>query len=90
MNTDAKGRPLPTASTTLHELLRLGARVSFGERSMQGDPRDGYIQVSNAFGSLGLWDMDNAQGVDNAVNDLAKDAREHGYDLHGEVLPPQE
>ena len=86
MTTDAKGRPLPTAETTLHDLLRLGAKVTFGERSLKGDPRDGYVEVSNAFGSLGLWDMDNAEGVNSAVADLAKDARENGYDLHGEPL----
>lgn len=79
---------LPTGSTTLLELLQMGARVTFGSgRAMAGDLRGRYIDVANEFGGLGSWDLDASTGVDDAVSDLVRDAAEHGLDLHGSELP---
>jgi hypothetical protein len=78
---------IPTATTTLAELMAMGARVEFGSgRAMRGDVRNGYVDVSNEFGPLGVWDADAADGVDRAVGDLVRDAREHGVDLHGRTI----
>lgn len=79
--------PAPVASidatTTLLDLLRAGATVVFpGEYSMRGLVRDRSIQVATQFGSEGLWNLD-ADGVGNAVDDLAKLAARNGYDLAG-------
>lgn len=77
----------PTAQTTLGELLRMGARIEFGsKRSLNGLTVGSYVEVTNEFGSLGLWDMDSSTGVDDAVNDLVNDARESGFDLHGHEI----
>ncbi|MFZ3481731.1 hypothetical protein [Sphingomonas sp. 3-13AW] len=79
---------LPTASTTLAELLNMGAQITFNSgRSLRGDLRDRYIHVRNEFGGLGVWDLDGSSGIDDAVRDLANDAAESGYDLHGRELP---
>ncbi len=79
---------IPTASTTLLELLSMGAEITFGSgRTLKGDVRNGYISVANEFGGLGLWDIDAKTGVDDAVSDLVRDAREHGLDLHGAEIP---
>lgn len=77
-----------TGTTTIAELMRMGARITFGSgRSMAGDTRGGYIQVTNEFGSLGLWDMDAATGVEDAIADLTRDAAESRMTLHGvEIL----
>lgn len=83
-----KGVVTPTANTTLVELLRMGAKITFGSgRSLRGARGNGYIEVSNEFGSLGLWDIGAQDGVDQAVSDLVRDATEHDMDLHGEPLP---
>lgn len=83
--------PIPTANTTLLDLLNMGARITFGSgRSLKGDLDGRYVAVSNEFGSLGLWDMDAASGVQDAVHDLVRDARESGLDLHGAELATDE
>lgn len=77
----------PTAATTLAGLMRMGARVTFpSERSMRGDVRHGYVDVANESGGLGVWDLDRDSGVDEAIADLARDARESGMDIHGREL----
>ena len=77
-------RTLPTAQTTVAELLAIGAKITFGSgRTMAGDTRSKYIDVSNEFGSLGMWDLDAKDGPDSAIADLDRDAREHGIDLFG-------
>ena len=86
--TDNTIRTKPTAETPLLDLLRMGARIEFDSgRTLQGSPSDGYIQMSNEAGSLGLWDMDSETGVRDAVDDLERDAAESGLTLHGESLP---
>jgi len=75
---------VPTATTTLAELVGMGATITFRSgRSLRGLTKTRYIEVANEFGGLGLWDMDASDGIDSAVRDLQKDAAEHGQDLHG-------
>jgi hypothetical protein len=82
---------LPTATTTLAELLEMGAKIGFGSgRTMRGNLIDRYIDVGNEFGSLGVWDLDAKHGVEEAVSDLVRDAGEHGLDLHGGELPHED
>lgn len=77
-------------TTTIDELLRMGARITFGSgRSMTGDVRGGYIAVANEFGGLGVWDLDDKNGVEQAVHDLARDAAESGMTLHGKEIPEE-
>ena len=81
----------PTAETTLLDLLNMGARITFGSgRSLRGDLDGRYIAVANDLSSLGLWDLDAKTGVDDAVNDLVRDARESGYDLHGTEIADED
>lgn len=78
-------------TTTIDELLRMGARITFGSgRSMSGDVRNGYIRVANEFCSLGVWDLDATTSVDQAVSDLTRDAAESGMTLHGKEIPEEE
>jgi len=87
----SKNVTIPTATTTLAELMAMGAKVGFRSgRTMSGDVRNGYVDVANEFGSLGVWDMDSKTGVDDAVADLVRDARESGCDLHGTEIDPEE
>ena len=66
----------------------MGAKITFGSgRSLSGKLANRYIQVSNEYGSLGVWDLDAKSGVDDAVSDLVRDDRESGLDLHGQTLP---
>lgn len=86
-----KNIEIPTATTTVAELLEMGAKISFGSgRTMRGNLVDRHIDVGNEFGSLGVWDLDAKHGVEEAVCDLVRDAREHGLDLHGNELPHED
>lgn len=81
----------PTATTSLLALLQMGATVSFpGGRSMRGRPQLGYVEIYNEFGSEGLWDLDNAAGIESAVADLVRDAAREGVTLYGDALETAE
>lgn len=79
---------VPAADTTLLQLLGMGARITFGsQRYLSGDLASRYIAMGNEFSGIGVWDLDARDGVDQAVNDLIRDAAENGLDLHGGELP---
>jgi hypothetical protein len=65
----------------------MGAKITFASgRSVAGDVCNGYIDVANEFGSLGLWDLSAADGVERAIADITKDAQDSHIDLHGREI----
>jgi hypothetical protein len=65
----------------------MGAKITFASgRSLAGDIQNGYIDVANEFGSLGLWDLSAVDGIEKAIADIAKDAQDSHIDLHGREI----
>jgi hypothetical protein len=69
--------PRQNGNPTLFDLMKMGAKVEFGDGSYMRGISGGYIGVGNEFGSYGQWPL-TREGLIDAIIDLKKQGNHGG------------